>query len=594
MSPDRRGGAKGPEPEDRIDKIRQATYRSMGSRGRDGLTLLSSGISKGYLFPGTAEFENLPREKKIEAEEHRARVLFAVTNKVLDIAVLPGGRFDPVEFHGLYKYLTKNTSAPTNPGIDPDAQSATAEEIKKIREHVKKDKTRASFFSWDAVNNLYPDWLKRIWLRSGSGRIYQIVRDVTLPEYKASLAEEGIGQSHRAIAERRTREIPRDEHFGHPRITAYTGEKKEKPKPNQTYDIYRYQAFFKRMIVTHHEMEGKGYHQWKQNKEEATRNVLEQDYQEKQPTVTISTATVCVRKAQYNELGEEYGYDLNQFEPDAAFKRAMAFLSGSALHKIYQYAGNRLLEDQAKTEIKIPFLLEPTDNIKGKPDMLWRNPKTGEWQIAEFKNVGSYLFGKITREGLPDYMKSTKDIYAPLAEHRLQVLMYMWLLRKQGTDVKMGNIIYIHRDPRGNMKGIKEAIVVWDAIAELEVQNFVKELETANNQLVEVQTLKQNGTFSHELAEQILHDRTTEDPWVCGNCEAKLYCEPGKIFGHSEMAKEKKTELPPPIIAQAVREHEELEAKLIEDGVIGATLMPAGVLERTKKIKPDRTRSKYV
>ncbi len=590
MSP-KEGGRKGPEPEDRIGKIRLSTYRSIGIRGRDGLTVLSSDVSKGHLFPGTVEFEALPSEKRIEAEEHRARVLFAVVNKVLDIA-LTGGRFDPVEFHGLYKFLTKNTSVPTNPGIEPDAKPTTPDEVKRIKEYVKKDKIRASFFTWDAVQTVYPDWLRKTWLRSGSGRIYQIIRDVVLPEYKAALAEEGIGQSHRAITERRTREIPRNEHFGHPKITRYTGERTEKPKPQQTYSIYRFQDIFKRMIINHQRLDNKGYRQWKEDKETSNRYVLDKDYQSR-PSVTISTATVCVRKAQYLELGEEYGYDLNSLEHDAEFKRAMAFLSGSALHKVYQYAGNRLTEDEVRTEVKIPFLLAPSNQIKGKPDMLWRNPETGEWQIAEYKNVGSYLFDQIKREGLQDYLKDTKGIYAPLADHRLQVLMYMWILRKEhNIDVKVGNIIYLHKDPRGNIRGVKEAIVVWDAVAELEVENFVKQLETANNQLAEIQKIKQDGKFNHQKAEEMLHERTTEDPWVCQNCEAKLYCE-RKIVS-PDMAKIKKPDLPATILEQAREEHRKREEKLIEDGQLGRTLIPVDELETTRKTIVDRTKSKYV
>lgn len=157
------------------------------------------------------------------------------------------------------------------------------------------------------------------------------------------------------------------------------------------FEKSRYSGFFERMIVNHSIRESQMYRFRDQQRKASYSFVYGKEFKER-PKLTLSTSTICVRRAQYDELGYE--------RPDPTFQQAMSMLEGTALHKVYQQAAWELPQEDLATEMYIPpsFLLEETDILRGKPDMVQRIPETkNEWQVVDYKNVAPFVFAELLR-----------------------------------------------------------------------------------------------------------------------------------------------------------------------------------------------------
>ncbi len=267
------------------------------------------------------------------------------------------------------------------------------------------------------------------------------------------------------------------------------------------------------------------------------RQVLEKIWGEGLETpwyIAPSIASECLRWV---------GYEVLDYKPATPTPEAiMAMMMGTSSHW-------SLLK---KVEKVVPGgpdsrFLQDDPGVSGRLDYLLRNPKTGEFQVLELKFVGDWVFRKITREGLSPSLVNTKGIYQPTPEHRLQTMQYMWAKRQEGVNVVCANIVYINRD-RGTMK---EAMVLWDALVEYDIQVFLGKAKEARARI-------DRG----ELPEP-----TVESSHVCGSlCPYRAHCEFGQKFAAGQVKKQQKRR-PQWVYKKARQDSQELKAKMVRLGL---------------------------
>lgn len=220
--------------------------------------------------------------------------------------------------------------------------------------------------------------------------------------------------------------------------------------------------------------------------------------------ISPSTAANCLRWIGYKALG--YTGSPQPFEAE------LGLMIASAAH----YSLLRKLKDFGLSE---QSLIDEEHGISGRLDFLIKNPKTSEWQIADFKFVSDYGFRQVKREGIAKSLKNTKGIYNPSPEARLQIIMYMWMQRNEGFNVSMGNVVYINK----NSGKIKEALVPWDALAEYDIKDFLEKIRVASDQIKKGE----------------LPVPTVASEHICASfCPYRIYCEYGQEFAAGRVRRE--------------------------------------------------------
>ncbi|HZQ29919.1 MAG TPA: PD-(D/E)XK nuclease family protein [Patescibacteria group bacterium] len=355
---------------------------------------------------------------------------------------------------------------------------------------------------------------------------------------------------------------------------------KRVPDPlRRLFEKSRYTGFFQRMIVNHSVRQSEMYDFKGEQRKKSYAFVYGEEFKDK-PRLTLSTSTVCVRRAQYYELDFE--------TPPPTFRQAMAMLEGSALHKVYQDAAWQLPQEDMATETYIPpsFLLEETDVLRGKPDMVKRIPETkSEWQVIDYKNIAPFVFNKLLRQDVPEHIrKDTKDYYNPFPADRLQTLLYMYILRtKFNLDVTLGKVLYVNKADYST----KEALVIWDDHAEFQVDKFKEEVMKATKGLEKAKKALGDGMDNVELGRSdILNRRTARELWVCASCPFLKYCPPGMDFASKEIAEGKRSPLPKYIRDAIKGRIAEEKLKLLELGIEQTLLLSPEeliILEKAKK-----------
>lgn len=161
----------------------------------------------------------------------------------------------------------------------------------------------------------------------------------------------------------------------------------------------------------------------------------------------------------------------------------------------------------------------------------------------------------------------------------------MYILRtKFNLNVTLGKVQYVNR---ANFEK-KEALVIWDELAEYQVEAFKEEVLKATKSLDEAKKTLTEGKMNRtELGKSnILNRRTAREPWVCKNCPFLKDCPPGMNYAAKDIAKGKKTLIPKHIRDKIKGRIAEQKLKLIELGVEQTTLLSAEelvILEAAKK-----------
>ena len=217
-----------------------------------------------------------------------------------------------------------------------------------------------------------------------------------------------------------------------------------------------------------------------------------------------STASNCLKWVGYEALG---GYKpaprTNELE--------MQSLIGSSAHwsflKILATLGFQ--EHEFRTA---------NPRLSGRIDFTFQNPITQEWQLLDLKFVGSFVFKKITREGLNPELRRNKNNYNPAIEAKRQLMLYMWAMSEYGLKIACGHVVYISRDA-GTMK---TCLVPWGDGERYETEEFLQRIREAEAAIKEGQ----------------LPSPSVESKHVCGSlCSYVAYCEHGQQFAKGEIRK---------------------------------------------------------
>lgn len=200
--------------------------------------------------------------------------------------------------------------------------------------------------------------------------------------------------------------------------------------------------------------------------------------------------------------------------------------------------------------------------LSGRADFIYRDLKTRERILIELKTISPFTWSKI---------RERKDAlsYVPMAEHRRQLLLYLWALNqvnKQKIDI--GIIYYINRTSGER----RSAPVFWDAVAEYDAEQLVINIQKAG------ETLKKG-----ELPEP-----SVESSFICGKfCQYCHHCEPGQKFAQGEI-KFARPSRPRQVYAVARKQAEARRQKLIELGLVQPTLI--GERPYADLVRPGRQR----
>ncbi len=536
MSPDRKPSVQPfSQAMIEIDKKREAVYRSIALRGRDELVLLSKEFpQKGSLFPGTPEFEALHDERKKKAKRDLNSMLFGPLNQAIDIA-LSQGIFDPIQFYARYKSLAKNTSAPNNPGVNPDDRPATPEEIERMRTFAKGDVDHSRFFTWQGIHML-PSVLTRILLKNKN---YKVIRDEIMPGYKADLAEQGIGMSERARAERRFSdaknkgvELHTDE-----KLVRLTRRKTKKEKPEKTQQTQIYEPFlpvFDQLLVDYENAERERY-----KNSGIRRKELAEKYYGPLPDpdkiqMSPSIAAQCLRKVGYYYMGKVIPAPST---PESVLAKAI----GTGLHYQLRVISYQLDKTIMLSEMSVPPIPNENDEFRGKMDLLHRNPRTKITDVIDHKSVHPFVFSKLSKDGLPDYLKGTK-FYAPSHENEIQILSYIYDMDKNfpWLNIQSGRIVYIDVETKAR----KEGIVVWDALAKWKFEQFLETKRKAEQKIL-------RGELPDEP------DELPSESFECARCEFLTDCLPGQRIAAEKIKRRVQGRAPRSVYIMARQEREE-------------------------------------
>lgn len=328
-------------------------------------------------------------------------------------------------------------------------------------------------------------------------------------------------------------QIPPEEAISRRRSEA---SRRKQPPNQEIYRVYRLEPLIEKVLEADWRKWEKGTLERRKKQQEIFQAIWGKDV-EVPAYLSPSTIAYCLKWVGYEALGY-------QPTPPTTEGR-LVMLMGSAGH----WSLLRTIGQQIPGRQETSFTIDEAD-LSGRIDCLLRNPKTGEYQILELKFVGDYPFRQIKREGLPEHLRSTKNIYQPSAEYRNQVLLYMWAKRKEGLSVACANIIYINRDTGKT----KEALVVWNAQAEYDAEQLVVKIKQAKE----------------AIDKKELPEPTVESPYVCGKfCPHRTHCEHGQKFAAVQIRRQQKRR-PKWVAKQAKEQAEARRAEMEKLGVVQA------------------------
>lgn len=259
--------------------------------------------------------------------------------------------------------------------------------------------------------------------------------------------------------------------------------------------------------------------------------------------VSPSIASSCLKWVGYEQLEEILG--TAPTPPTVA--GSLVMMMGSAGH----WSLLKKIEQQLPGLEETSFVIDEAD-LSGRIDYLFRNPATQEYQLWEFKFVHDYVFRQVKRKKLEEKLQGTADVYAPTPEYRKQVLLYMWAKRQEGKNVACGNIIYINRNDGKR----KEALVLWDAIAEYDAEELVEKVKKAKQ----------------DINQRQLPEPTVESVHVCAKfCSYRGHCDYGQKFAAGQVRKERKRR-PAGVYRKIKEETEAKRRQMIELGLVQGEL----------------------
>lgn len=258
---------------------------------------------------------------------------------------------------------------------------------------------------------------------------------------------------------------------------------------------------------------------------------------EEHKPIRPSIVSKCLRWWGYSELG---------YKPlSKDFNDILRMEAGIALHRRIE----GLLSGMGWSEYPIPSLEIDDVEMSGTIDLLYKNPKTNDYQVIEFKTVSHEAFVfQLNREGIRKGLVLTKGIIAPRESDKKQVGLYLKFLEKKGIKVACANIIYIDR----NTTEFKEALIPWDATTRWEVDQFIEQIK-------EAQKL---------IAQNELPEATVDSEAPCKYyCEYRHACDAGK----RAVARRKKPR-PKRVIEMTKRERAEKRKMMERLGTVQPTL----------------------
>lgn len=314
---------------------------------------------------------------------------------------------------------------------------------------------------------------------------------------------------------------------------------RKEPQDNQeVYGVYKFLPAIERILVED-DLHWKEEHKAKKKQQQEILEALWGPGVEVPSYMSPSTASYCVRWIGYEKL---------DYKPaPTKLKSMLAMMMGSAAH----YSMMKKIESAIPGRQETVFTIDEAD-LSGRADFYFRNPKTDEFQILEFKFVSDFVFRKISRTDLPEYMRSTRDVYAPEPEHYRQVLLYLWAKRKQGDNAMCANVIYVNR----NTGEMKEALVYWNPATEYDAEQLIDEIHGAK-------VCIDKG----ELPEP-----NVESPHVCsGFCPYRQYCEFGQKFAAGQVRRDKKRR-PNTVYNRLRKDVEETKKYMIDEGIVQGEL----------------------
>lgn len=321
-------------------------------------------------------------------------------------------------------------------------------------------------------------------------------------------------------------------------LTRQINMSKETKDPNQdVYKLHLLTQFMEDVVCADEE----NYRNQRKRWGDTQRKILKKNWGENENplfTISPSTASNCLRWA---------GYELSNLKPrPPEFKDSLAKMIGSGAHRdiINKLRGYGIGELNLATS---------EDPISGRLDFIFKNPATQEWQIVDFKFTNDFGFKQITRDGVPDYLRNSKT-YSPSKEARKQILLYMFLARKQGYKVEFGNVIYLNK----NTGDVKECLIPWDSVAEHDTNLFLEEIRSAYK----------------TMSEGNLPEPSVESPHICARfCPYTTHCDYGQRFAAGEIKKQKKRR-PAWVMKQAKQKAAIKREKMEKAGIVQPELFP--------------------
>jgi len=321
--------------------------------------------------------------------------------------------------------------------------------------------------------------------------------------------------------------LPKDEATFRRRSAAA---RKEPVDNQEVFGVYKFLPAIEKILVED-DLRWKEEHKAKKKQQQEILDSLWGPGVEVPSYMSPSTASYCVRWIGYEKL---------DYKPaPTKLKSMLAMMMGSAAHWSMMKKNEAAIPGRQETV----FTIDEAD-LSGRADFYFKNPKTGEFQILEFKFVSDFVFRKINRSELPEYMRNTREVYAPEPEHYRQVLLYLWAKRKLGDNAMCANVIYVSR----NTGEMKEALVYWNPATEYDAEQLIDEIHGAK-------VCIDKG----ELPEP-----NVESPHVCaGFCPYRGYCEFGQKFAAGEIRHEKNRR--PKIVYNRLKENVQKTIKIMED-----------------------------
>lgn len=319
-------------------------------------------------------------------------------------------------------------------------------------------------------------------------------------------------------------------------------ERRKSPIPQDIYEVYKALPSIDKII----QEDWVGWREARKERRERQLEILQSIWGtgvELPRYVPPSIASSCLRWVGYEQLEEVLG--IAPIPPTV--EGSLVMMMGSAGH----WSLLRKIEQQLPGLEETSFIIDEAD-LSGRVDYLFKNPATQEYQLWEFKFVHDYVFRKVRRKNLENKLRRTPDVYAPTPEYRKQVLLYMWAKRQEGKNVVCGNIIYINRNDGKR----KEALVLWDAIAEYDAEQLVEQIKKA----------KQN------INEGKLPEPTVESTHVCAKfCPYRGHCDYGQKFAAGQVRKERKKR-PTGVYKKIKKDIEAKRQRMIELGLVQGQL----------------------